>query len=95
MQPEHGVRYELKLASSSEQRVEYRLRIALATRELAGTARIDAQGGGLELELVENAGLPAEIEQTLRALLRSIQRGQQASGAWPRRVTRWRGEPEP
>lgn len=75
--------------------MEYHVRVEEPERELEGSARIDVASGKLELAFEDPAALSRESEQTLRALLRALYRGQQSNGQWPRRITRWRGEPEP
>jgi hypothetical protein len=92
VRPEHGVRYELKLLRSSDRSGEYALRVALAESETAGTAHIDVDTGDVVLGFPDHA-LSSEMELTLRALLRVLWRGKQSGGNWPRRITRWRGEP--
>jgi hypothetical protein len=88
------VRYELKLLRSSDRSGEYALRVAMAESEAEGTAQIDVDTGAVVLGFHGHA-LTSESELTLRSLLRALWRNKQSGGDWPRRVTRWRGEPAP
>jgi hypothetical protein len=92
VRPDNGVRFELRLQSSNELETEYHLRVASHDSEASGTAQIDATTGKVELGFASGQSLSGPLDQMARALLRSLFRGQQSSGGWPRRVTRWRNE---
>ncbi|HEX3777688.1 MAG TPA: hypothetical protein VHV51_24635 [Polyangiaceae bacterium] len=55
---------------------------------------VDAASGSLQFAEWGGAEPPRWLDAFVRSLLRTIARSSGASGEWPRRVTRWRPEPE-
>jgi hypothetical protein len=93
MRPAHGGRIVLRASSSgAEQR--YDVELYMSGEEWRGTAAVVLEGGEVSFDDASGLGLaPAWLLQQTRALLRSLWRSHAEAG-WPRRLTRWRPEPE-
>ena len=91
MKPAHGGRIVLRMTSSGPP-VAYALELHTPQGIHHGVARID-ESGAVTLEATSGDEPPAWLLQSTRALLRALFRAHVQSG-WPRRLTRWRAEPE-
>jgi hypothetical protein len=94
VRPEHGGRLELKLAASAGPTARYELSISTARGESRCEISIDGANASLQFAAWDGGEPPRWLDTFARSLLRTIARSSGASGDWPRRVTRWRPEPE-
>lgn len=94
MRPDHGGRLELKLAEAAGTRAEYALELLTPEAELSARASIDASTDRCELTPFQGGEPPEWLESYAHALLRSVLRTKKSDGHWPRRLTRWRPEPQ-
>lgn len=92
MRPDHGGRLELKLESSSDGRVVYGAELSTADVVASGKLVLDVTEGSVQIELEGEP--PAWLVDYARAVARTLWRSH-ADAGWPRRVTRWRPQPEP
>jgi hypothetical protein len=91
MKPAHGGRIVLRMTSLGPP-VEYALELHTQHGAHHGAARVD-DDGKVTFAGLGDAGPPAWLVSATHALLRSLYRAHKSSG-WPRRLTRWRAEPE-
>lgn len=91
MKPTHGGRIVLRMTSLGPP-VEYALELHTPQATHVGTGRIDASGQ-VTFEGLSDEATPAWLVQAAHALLRGLFRAHTQSG-WPRRLTRWRAEPQ-
>lgn len=94
VRPDHGGRLEFKLGESSEASACYGLSIFTADGEFSADPVVTAEGGVIRIGEWRGGTPPEWLSTLAHALLRGIWRTHQSDGAWPRRVTRWRPEPE-
>ena len=98
MTPKNGGKIELRLDGSTSDSAEYAAQLQTATGRFAGRARVGANAGAKQVELEwsgDATGAPPEwLLADARAALKAALRTAQAEGRWPRRITRWRPEPE-
>ncbi len=94
VKPEHGGRLELKLAESGATTARYALTIFTPTGDAETTATLDTTSGAVEIAAWRGSTPPAWLESFARALLRTVVRNKALESEWPRRLTRWRPEPE-
>jgi hypothetical protein len=98
MNPEHGGKIELRLERSTAESADYAAQLQTPRATFVGRARVGVGigAGQVELEALDaTAGEPPEwLAADARAALRAALRTAQAEGRWPRRITRWRPEPE-
>lgn len=88
----HGVRFVARLGRSDETSASYELEVTQPSGAFAGRAEFTGEG---ELSLLWSAEAPpASVESMLRALLRSGWHRRRAGEPWPRRLSRWRPEPD-
>lgn len=94
MRPAHGGRIVLRASAGGETQL-YRVELYTKGDEWRGTARISVERGEVSFDETEGtlSSAPAWLQQQTRALLRALWRSHSADG-WPRRLTRWRPEPE-
>lgn len=85
---------ELRLAEAAPAAARYAVTLYLPGGDAETTAALDAASGTVELEAWRGAPPPAWLESFTRALLRTVLRNKSPDDEWPRRVTRWRPEPE-
>ena len=92
MQPEHGVRFTLRLSATTPL-VVYQLRAELNGLVALGQVTLDTAEGRVAIEA--DRELPEWTTNTVKRLLRSLWRERRLAShaAWPRRLTRWR-QPE-
>lgn len=91
MKPAHGGRIVLRMTSSGPP-VEYALELHTPQGIHHGAARID-ESGKVTFEARSGAEPPAWLLTATHALMRGLFRAHVQSG-WPRRLTRWRAEPQ-
>jgi len=97
MNPEHGGKIELRLERSTTESAEYAAQLQTPRATFVGRARVGGTGSGqVELEALDAPpALPPDwLAADARAALKAALRTAQAEGRWPRRITRWRPEPE-
>jgi hypothetical protein len=89
VRPEFGGRIDLQLESEDGEQVVYQAELMTPDGEWTGRARVEASAGAIELDL--DGEPPPWLLGLARAVLRTIWRG---GAGWPRRITRWRPEPD-
>lgn len=101
MTPKNGGKIELKLGPSTPHSAEYEAHLQTATARFHTRVQVsaDAGPGAKQVEFGEWAseasGEPPEwLTADARAALKAALRTSQASGRWPRRIARWRPEPD-
>lgn len=98
MTPENGGRIELKLDGSTSDAAEYAAHLRTANATFHGRARVGVGAGDKQVAFNDwtgDAAAPPEwLVADARAALKAALRTAQAEGRWPRRITRWRPEPE-
>jgi hypothetical protein len=92
-EPDHGVRWIARLTSASESRASYELSVALPGVVHEGRVEF-ADDGALTFEWSSAGPPPAAVDPMTRALLRSAFHRHRAGEPWPRRLTRWRPDPD-
>jgi hypothetical protein len=90
MRPTHGVRFELRLLPEDAAAARYEIELALAQTSFAGSAAIEGDSGQIAFAWTDEP--PEWCVTAVRAQLRTLYR-ERAAG-YPRRVTRWRPEPQ-
>ena len=94
MQPETGGRFSLELCAHDDALARYALTLAIPGAEWSAEAVITIGEGGVEFAEWKGEGRPPGwLLQYARATLRSTWRSHAEQG-WPRRLTRWRDEPD-
>ncbi len=88
---EHGGRVELRLATEEDGSVRYLARWYTSEEKLDGAVSVGTEDKTVEVESPES--LPAWLESFTTSLVRTTARQAEASGTWPRRLTRWRKAP--
>jgi hypothetical protein len=97
MTPENGGRIELRLGQTTSDSAEYEAHLQTPR----GSFRARVQVGGPQQVSFgpwsgdDAAGPPTWLTDDARAALKAALRTSQSEGRWPRRITRWRPEPEP
>ena len=94
MNPEQGVRFELRLESTTGGAARYALSLELPSGPLSGAAEI-APPGEVRFEWAPADEPPDWCVAAVRAQLRLLWRDHAQNGVYPRRLTRWRPEPAP
>ena len=97
MTPKNGGKIELRLDSSSPDSAEYQAQLQTHSVTFQGRARVGQSAGAKQVDFdwAAAAGAPPEwLAADARAALKAALRTAQAEGRWPRRITRWRPEPE-
>jgi hypothetical protein len=99
MTPKNGGKIELRLDTSTPDSAEYRADLHAAGVSFQGRARVGQSAGPKQVELGEwqasAPGAPPEwLAADARAALKAALRTALTEGRWPRRITRWRPEPE-
>jgi len=94
VRPEHGGRLELRLAEAAPTTARYTVTLYLPRGDAGTTAVLNAESGAVELEPWRGPPPPEWLESFTRSLLRTVLRSKGTEGEWPRRLTRWRAEPE-
>ena len=84
-EPEHGVRVRMDLRSADATGAVYDVQAMAAAATAGYTLRL---ASGAPPELARAAG--GDGDEALETYLRALGRSLAKSGAWPRRVTRWR-----
>jgi hypothetical protein len=90
MRPKSGVRFELRLVREDPAEPLYQVDLALPDAGFEGTAAIAKDSG--EVAFAWRDAPPDWCAQAVRAQLRTLYRDRAAG--YPRRVTRWRPQPE-
>lgn len=96
MTPENGGRIELRLGQATSDSAEYEAHLQTPR----GSFRTRVRVGGPEQVVFgawsadDAAGPPAWLTDDARAALKAALRTNQSEGRWPRRITRWRPEPQ-
>lgn len=94
MQPETGGRFSLELRAHDDAFARYALTLAIPGVEWSAEAVVSIAEGGVEFAGWKGEGQPPPwLLQYARATLRSTWRARGEQG-WPRRLTRWRDEPD-
>jgi hypothetical protein len=99
MNPENGGKIELRLESSTPDSAEYAAQLHTSGATFVGRARVGANAGPRQVELdgfdsPGGSAPPEWLAADARAALKAALRSAQTEGRWPRRITRWRPEPE-
>jgi hypothetical protein len=99
MSPKNGGKIELKLETSSASAATYAALLQTSSSSHAGNARVGEGAGPKQVDFAwteaTSAAPPEWLLDDARAALKAALRSAQASaGRWPRRITRWRPEPE-
>ena len=95
MQPESGGRFDARLLDHDEKVARFQVDLATADGRWSNRANVTAHDGQVEVGAWSGVGEPPPwLYQYLHAALRSAWR-QHSSEGWPRRVTRWRDQPNP
>ena len=90
--PEHGGRFELHLASGSLEDVEYQGTLSTPDANWDLHASVHTREGRVEVRAAETA--PKWLVDAVERLLRTLWRARQLeASSWPRRLTRWRKGP--
>jgi hypothetical protein len=89
VRPDFGGRIDLQLESEDGEQVVYAAELATADAEWTGRVKIGTQAGEIEIDV--DGEPPPWLLGLSRAVLRTLWR---AHAGWPRRVTRWRPEPD-
>lgn len=89
MQPESGVRFELRLLTAEGGSAAYAVELGLPGSVFTGRATIEPESGRVAFDW--QAAPPSWSENVVRAQLRTLYR--ERSAGYPRRVTRWRPAP--
>jgi hypothetical protein len=89
---DQGVRFELRLRTSSEHAASYSLTLRARDAEWLGDVDLIPPTGDVQFRFGASAEPPADVVAIVRAQLRLIYRERERAG-FPRRVTRWRPLP--
>lgn len=91
MQPNEGVRFELRLREVVDAGARYALTLSVAEQTWSGSVELAATGE-VRFELAAGDGAPEACLGIVRATLRSVARDRERAG-YPRRIARWRPLP--
>jgi hypothetical protein len=94
VQPESGGRFEARLLAVETSAARYGVELASAAGVWSGDARVSLAGDVEEYAWTGPGDPPEWLRRYLRAALRAAWRAHGQEG-WPRRLTRWREEPDP
>jgi hypothetical protein len=95
MQPETGGRFAARLLGKDAVGARFRIDLATPLASWTSEALVLAADGVVHFSgWTGPDALPAWLEHYARSALRTAWR-QHALQGWPRRITRWRAEPEP
>lgn len=97
MTTKNGGRIELKLDQSNQDSAEYRAELQTSTTSFVGRALVGSNAAtpvAFDWQSPAAAAPPEWLTADARAALKAALRTAQAEGRWPRRITRWRPEPE-
>jgi hypothetical protein len=95
MQPESGGRLEARLGSSDTSGARYAVELSTPAGTWASDVTVSLASGEVSWQGWSGPGEPPEwLCRYLRSALRSAWRSRAEDG-WPRRMTRWRAEPDP
>jgi hypothetical protein len=98
MTPKNGGKIELRLDSSSPDSAEYQALLHTHGTTFEGRARVGQSAGPKQVDFdwsaAASGALPEWLAADARAALKAALRTARAEGRWPRRITRWRPEPE-
>ena len=94
--PQHGARFQIERVEDRGDSAVYEARVFVADGDV--TFRVTFAGDETDREEVDRqpeelAPLPAWVDTHLDRLLRQVQRGAARNGSWPRRLRRWREDP--
>lgn len=90
---EHGMRFELRLASEAAEGARFQLLLRLPASTFSGEAEIRGASGAVHFHFPDSAEPPEWCLVIVRASLRTLFREREARGGYPARITRWRPEP--
>ena len=98
MTPKNGGKIELKLGPATPESAEYEAYLQTNAATFRSSVRVGSSAGPKLVEfgpwLSDGQGEPpAWLTSDAQAALKAALRTSQASGRWPRRITRWRPEP--
>jgi hypothetical protein len=98
MSPKNGGKIELKLDTSNPSAARYLTLLETPHGSHSGSAQVGEGAGAKQVDFAwsEPAGAapPEWLLDDARAALKAALRSAQGTGRWPRRITRWRPEPE-
>jgi hypothetical protein len=93
MNPENGGRIELRLGEVTSEAAEYEAHLKTPAGSFRGRAKVGPQVV-FEAWTGDASEPPSWLVEDARAALKAALRTSQTEGRWPRRITRWRPEPE-
>jgi hypothetical protein len=94
MHPENGGRFVARLLAHDAERGRFAVELATATALWSSEVEVAASDGTLRWQPWTGPGEPPEwLRHYAHAALRTSWR-QHAQQGWPRRLTRWRAEPQ-
>jgi hypothetical protein len=95
VQPDQGGRLQAKLVASDLTSATYELSVSDPNTSFEGRAVIGEANGEVSFDAWQGNGAPsAWLVDGVRALLRSAWQRRRSGQSWPRRLTRWRPEPD-
>jgi hypothetical protein len=95
VQSETGGRFEARLVAEEPTQARFRVELSAAGAAWSSDASVSRANGDVSFYAWSGAGdPPAWLCRYLISALRSAWRAHAEQG-WPRRLTRWRAEPEP
>jgi len=94
MQVEHGMRFELRLASENAEGVRFRLAVRVPDAAWTGEAEIAGPSGTIQFHFEAAQTPPQWCLSIVRASLRTLFRERPVRGGYPARIARWRPEPQ-
>lgn len=99
MNPKNGGKLELKLHQATSAGAEYEAEIQTPAGSFRATASVVAAGGAVSFGTWQAGSSnstdnpPQWLVEGARAALKAACRASLAEGRWPRRIARWRPEP--
>lgn len=94
MNPENGGRIELKLGEATNEAAHYEAHLQTPGGSFRARVQVGPQQVVFGAWSGDGSEPPSWLTEDARAALKAALRTSQTEGRWPRRITRWRPEPE-
>ena len=94
MRPENGGRIELRLGQATNETAQYEAHLQTPGKSFRAQVQVGPQQVVFGSWTGDASEPPSWLTEDARAALKAALRTSQTEGRWPRRITRWRPEPE-